>query len=62
MDLLRENEWRTVPLIQAYCYECDKLWEECNAHAVGAKHARRYGHHVVVDRTVTYVYDHRSEA
>ncbi len=49
-------DWRTKPLLEARCSVCDKFWGGKNAQAVGAIHARRYGHTVYIDVTITYVY------
>lgn len=55
------EEYKTVPITIAHCETCDKEWggtQGRNAHAVGAKHARHHKHHVWVEVTRTYVYDH----
>jgi hypothetical protein len=42
---------------RAWCEACDKRWDARNAHAVGAQHARRYGHEVFVEEERTYSYN-----
>jgi len=49
-------DWRTKPLVEARCLDCDKHWGGKNGHGVGAQHAKRYGHKVYIDVTITYVY------
>jgi hypothetical protein len=55
------SEWRTIPIIEAYCETCD--WEAFgrNAQAIGAIHARSHGHYVTVMVHIEYVYNHDPE-
>lgn len=56
------EEWRTVPIYNAYCTTCGKTWENKNAHAVAARHARIHKHRVSVEKTIIYMYDHESSS
>lgn len=35
--------------VHAWCETCEKEWHGLNAQGVGAQHARKYGHKVVVE-------------
>ena len=50
------------PLKSAYCTGCEKTWHGANAQAVGFKHAKHYGHKVLCDVTLSFVYDGRPES
>ena len=41
----------------ANCETCGKRWESINAQAVGAIHARKYGHRVVVEVVQYIIYE-----
>ena len=41
----------------ANCETCGKQWIGKNAQAVGAKHARKYGHKVYVDVYMCIIYE-----
>jgi len=43
--------------VQANCETCGKQWEGLNAQAVGAIHARKYGHKVFVDIYQCIIYE-----
>jgi len=43
--------------VQAICETCGKIWNGANAQAVGAIHARRYGHKVVVEVLQYIIYE-----
>ena len=43
--------------VHANCETCGKFWEGLNAQAVGAKHARKYGHRVYVDVYQVIIYE-----
>lgn len=43
--------------VRANCEDCDKSWEGLNAQAVGAKHARKYGHKVFVEIYQCIIYE-----
>ena len=45
---------------QAYCRDCDKTWDTKNAHGVGARHAKVYGHEVRVEIRTIVVYEGQS--
>ena len=44
---------------KAFCQDCEKQWDGKNAHAVGAKHADKYKHTVLVDVHIEYVYNYK---
>lgn len=52
------DEFRTRTEIVAECVTCGEVWGTRNAHGLAVQHARKYGHRTIVDRTITYVYDH----
>ena len=58
------TETYSVPDVKAWCSTCDWNCMAKNAHAVGAQHARRHGHDVVVEvyRSFRYNYGERSVA
>ena len=45
----------------ASCKTCGKEWTTKNAHGVGAKHAKHYGHEVVVEKEFKFVYNESVE-
>lgn len=45
--------------VHTECETCGKIWEGNNAQAVGAIHARKYGHKVVVEILQYIIYGAR---
>jgi len=43
--------------VSAICETCGKRWTTKNAQAVGAIHARKYGHRVVVEVVQYIIYE-----
>jgi len=43
--------------VHAFCEDCGKEWFKLNAQAVGAKHARKYGHKVIVEVYQCIIYE-----
>lgn len=52
------EEYRGQFKVNAQCETCGKSWYTKNAQGVGAKHARKYGHNVVVEVLKYYIYSH----
>ena len=43
----------------AFCLTCGKEWRSINAGSVGSRHARKYNHHVITQKTIRYYYIHK---
>ena len=55
-----KNREKGIKVVEAWCHSCDWHSNQLNAHLVGAKHAKKHGHDVVVQVTFEYSYEYSS--